>query len=156
MVANSLVARVFHALQRIRDRIWLHAVYVLGLVGGSLLLIGPLRVQGVAVAAVIATNVLVGLSFLALGGYRQGLGVRRIAGVMGRSYVFGAVVYLAYRLLSVDSLLAGWRETGAFWDAVLAGLGKAAFVFALYIGIHALYRRLGRPTRPSSPTAGGE
>ncbi len=151
MVANTLVSRMFHALQRIKDRIWLHAVYVLTLIGCNLALVGALQVKGIAVAATIAINLLLAVSFLTLGAYRQGLRVWRLAAVVGRAYGCGIVVYLGYRLVGLDDLLASWAPHATLAGSMLTGLVKAVFVFVLYVALYMLLRRRGgpRPTQAS-------
>lgn len=143
MVANSLVARVFHALQRLRDRVWLHVVYVLALVGFNFALAGPLRVRGVAVSAAVGINLLLVLSLGVLMRYRTGLRVRLLAGVMGRAYACGGGVYVIYRLSGLAGALATWGIATTVRGAILVAIIKATFVFSLYLALQKLVRRGG-------------
>lgn len=148
MVANTLVARVFHALQRIRDRVWLHTAYVLALVGCNLALADPLGVRGIAVSAGVGINLLLVLSLGVLVRYRTGLRVRLLAGVMGRAYVCGGIVYAVYRLSGLAGALGAWGIGATLRGAILIAIIKAAFVFLLYLTLLLLPRwgRRGRAT----------
>lgn len=152
MVANTLVARVFHVLQRIRDRIWLHVVYVLVLIGCNLALAESLRVRGIAISATIGINLLLALSLGVLVSYRTGLRVRLLAGVMGRAYVYGGIVYVVYRLSGLAGALASWGIRSSLHGAVLIGLIKAGFVFTLYLALLLLVPGRDGP-RPGQPAA---
>ncbi len=150
MVANSLVARIYHSLQRMRDRIWLGIQYVATIVACNLALVPVLRVQGIAVSATLAINLHLALSFFVLSRYRDGLRVRRFAAVMTRAYACGALVYGFYRLVgfrdAFGSHVAGTGVAAAAGVAVV----KALFVFAAYFGFHLAWGRLLRRARSAA------
>lgn len=141
MVSTTMMARVYHSMQRMRDRVWLNAQLVGTTVTLSWLLIGSLQVRGLGVASSLAFNAHLALSLLVLHRYRVGLQVVRFGAIILRAYAAALATYGTYvwsgfgrgmDALSADAPLAGQIGVGA---------GKAAFVFAVF----ALFYLLGRP-----------
>ncbi len=144
MVTNGLVARIYHSLQKLRDRIWLNAQYVATLVLCSFLLVGPLRVKGLAVAAAIAINLHLALSFYVLHRYRAGLRVGGLAAILLRNYLLAAVAFSVYVVSGFAGLLAGWEARGSLAGAVAVGAAKVAFIAVVFYAGYLAWRRYDR------------
>ena len=51
LVINGIVARIFHALRRVRERVWLNVQYILTNVVGNILLVRVLATKGLAISS---------------------------------------------------------------------------------------------------------
>lgn len=148
LVMTTYVARIFHSMQRMRDRIWLNAQLVLTTIGLSALLIGPLKVAGLGLAAVLATSLHVALSLLVLGAYRAGIRVGLFGRILLRDYLLAALVYGVYRFCGAQAALGGWDARTTFWGAILVAILKAVLVFVLYAAGYLAWQRLARRRSP--------
>lgn len=143
LIINGLVARIFHSLQLLRDKLWLSVQYLVTNVLFNWLLVGPLAVQGLALASSIAINLHLALSLWILHRRRRGLTTGAFTGIVAASYGLGAATLLAYRALPVDAWVAG-LQPGTFWGALVVCFVKAGVVGGIYGGVVVGWRRLGR------------
>jgi putative peptidoglycan lipid II flippase len=147
LVMNSLVSRIFHSLQRMRDKIWLNAQYVLTSLAFCFLLVPGLKVTGLAWAATIAINVHLVLSLWTLHRYRTGLRVGGIAALLARGYAVGALAYGVYRLTGFERLMDGWSlRTSTIGALVVAGF-RFAFIMAVFLAGYLAWRGAARRPR---------
>ena len=141
MIINSVVTRIFHSLQKMKAKMWLALQFLLTNVLGNILLIGSLKVMGLAVSSTIAINVHLWLSVWVLRRY-DGLGRGSILPVISRAYGLAVVVWLIYRFSGfgawADALFAGDPDLG---QALLTAAIRAAFVLGLYWILYAFARR---------------
>jgi peptidoglycan biosynthesis protein MviN/MurJ (putative lipid II flippase) len=142
MAVNRVIGRVFHALQRMRARMWLAVQYLATNTLGNWLLVDDLQVQGLAISSSVAITLHVALSLVILHRFRAGLAVPRITATVTRVYLLGGATLAAYHLLGVGGLLAG---LGSGQVAALgAGAAKAVFVFAVFGILYGLNHVLER------------
>ncbi len=142
LIINSLIARVFHSLQLLRDKVWLAVQYLATNVALNLVLVGALEVQGLALASTLAINLHLLLSLWILHRRRRGLATGRFARIVAVSYALGAGSMLVYAVLPVD-VWAAAIGPASFWGALLVALMKGAIVGAGYLVLYPLARRLG-------------
>jgi putative peptidoglycan lipid II flippase len=140
LIINLLIARIFHSLQLLRDKVWLSVQYLATNVALNLVLIGPLQVKGLALASTLAINLHLGLSLIILHRRRSGLETGRFIQIVALSYGLGGVAYLAFRLLPVDQWLVGLDPTD-FAGAILSGMARAAVIGAIYVVLLPISRR---------------
>ncbi|MEZ4389367.1 MAG: lipid II flippase MurJ [Candidatus Krumholzibacteriia bacterium] len=143
LIINGLVARIFHSLQLLRDKMWLSLQYLLTNVLFNALLIGPLAVQGLALASTIAINLHLGLSLWILHRRRSGLTTGRFSGIVAVSYALGAVTLLGYRLLPVEAWTAALRPE-TFGGALAVCAMKAGVIGGIYGPLAVVWRRASR------------
>lgn len=149
LVMNSLVSRIFHSLQRMRDKIWLNLQYVFTSLALCFLLVPGLKVIGLALAATAAINLHLVLSLWTLHRYRTGLRVGAIAGLLVRGYAVGAVAYGVYRLTGFERLMDGWGlRSSTIGALVVAGL-RFGFILAVFLAGYVAWRAVSRRRRPA-------
>lgn len=144
LVTASLVARIFHAMQKMRDRIWLNAQLVLTTICLSALLIKPMQVAGLGLAAMLSTSLHVALSLMVLGSYRARIRAGLFARILLRNHALAAAVYLIYRFSGFQAAMAAWPTRDTFWGACLVAVFKAAFVFVIFAAGYLALRGLDR------------
>jgi len=131
LIVNGVVTRTFHSLQKMRDRMWLAAQFLLTTVIGNLILVRHLGLVGLALSAVVAINLHVVLSFWFLYRYRIGLQVGRFVSIVVQAYLIGMLAAAVYWF----SGLRGWLD-GLFGDpTVLSDMITAAIRFSVVIAV---------------------
>jgi len=133
VIINSLVARIFFSLQKVRDRMWLAAQYLLTNALGNFLLVKSLKVMGLAISSSVAINIHLVLSLVILHNYRTGLNVPGFLTVIGRAYVQAGITYLVYRFSGFGGMLDGWDIGVTVPGAILVAAVRFFFIMAVYI-----------------------
>ncbi len=144
LIVNSLVSRIYHSLQRMRDKVWLNAQYLLTNVVGNILLIGSLQVRGLAISSTLAINIHLALGFLVLYRYRTGLAIGRFGTVVGRSYVLAVLTYLVYVFSGFGGLLDSWGIATSVPGALLVAAVRFFFVVGVYASLYFAWIRFSR------------
>jgi len=132
LVVNLIVSRVFHSLQRMKEKIWLGVQFLVMNVALNALLIGPLQVKGLALASTITIYCHLLLSFWVLRRYRLGLGARRWATVFLGHHALAGVAWLVYVASGFSGLMADWSIRGTTSGDLAIGLCKGLFIFIVY------------------------
>ena len=143
MIINGLIARVFHSLQLLRDKVWLALQYLATNAILNAALIGILQVKGLALASTLAINLHLLLSLWILERRRSGLEASQFTAVVARAYLVGVATALIYWALPVGAWLEPLQRVG-LWGAVAAGSGKVGVVVVVYGVLLASYRKLRR------------
>lgn len=130
--------RAFYALGKTVYPLIASACAVAANVAFDLILIGPLRVDGLALATSISGIVNALILFIALAG-RIGL-MREVAAIMGK-IVFGCAILYGV-VWGVKLGLAGWNLPGLVFTAIIAG----AAAYAFYVKISGLWKIATRLT----------
>ncbi|MCP4574621.1 MAG: hypothetical protein GY838_19910 [bacterium] len=144
MVINGVIGRIFHALQRMKDRVWLALQYLVTNTVGSLLLVHQMQLRGLAISAATAITVHVALSIFILHRYRTGMDLVAVARSIGRDYLLGALTLAGYHLVPKTSWLEPLLQYGpAGTFAVLAVKALLVFVLfgSLYFATNSIRRR---------------
>jgi len=141
LIINGLIARIFHSLQLLRDKVWLAVQYLVTNVVLNLLLIGPLAVQGLALASTLAINVHLGLSLWILHRRRSGLTTGAFTRVVAEGYALGTLTLLAYWALPVQDWVTVLQPE-TFWGALAVCFVKAAVIGGVYGPLVLVGRRL--------------
>lgn len=137
---NLIISRTFHSLQRMKEKIWLGVQYLVTNVVGNLLLIGPMKLTGLALASTITIYIHLLLSMWVLHRYRLGLGVAAWFGVFLKYHAIAAATYLVYALAGFGSLMEAWSIRGTTAGDLVICCCKAAFVCLVYGGLLYLWR----------------
>lgn len=144
LVLNAVVARVFHSLQLLRDKVWLSVQYLLTNALLNAALVGILQVRGLALASTAAIGTHLALSLWILHRRQTGLTTGRFAGIIGEAFVLGMAAYGVYWLLPVDEMVAR-MGVGTMWTSLLIGMGKGAVIavcyLVLWLGLRWWHRR---------------
>ena len=140
LIINLLVARIFHSLQLLRDKMWLAVQYLVTNFVFNWLLVGPMQVKGLALASSIAINLHLALSLWILHRRRSGLTTGRFAGIAVTSYALGALTWLVYWLLPVDAWLSPLGVDSLAGALAACGL-KAAVIAGIYWPLLLIWRR---------------
>lgn len=143
-IINAMVARVYHSLQRLRDRIWLNAQYLATILIGNLVLIGPLQVKGLALSATLAINLHLLLSFWLLSRGTPGLQVGKFVAVVARAYALAGMAVLVYYLTGFARLLDSWSVRHTSGGAVLVGTSRVAFICLAFAAGYLAWRAWAR------------
>lgn len=141
MVLVTLVARISHALQKFRDRMWLCGQILLTNGIGNFLLVKHYQINGLAISSVLAFNLHLALSFWVLYRYRSGLRIGEMVRVVTHAYVLGLAVYLVYRLAGLEAVLDTWALASPFWGALAVIAGKFVIVLVLFTAGYLAWRR---------------
>ena len=143
LIINGLVARIFHSMQLLRDKMWLSVQYLGTNFLLNLMLVGLLAVRGLALASTLAINLHLLISLWILHRRGGGLTTGRFAWIVVRSYVLGALALMAYWFLPVEAWVAPLRL-----DTLLGALGaggvKAGVLGGAYVVILLGWRRASR------------
>jgi putative peptidoglycan lipid II flippase len=132
MIINTLVARIYHSLQRMRDRPWLNAQFVITGVICSILLVKGYGVVGLAWSSTIAIATHVVLSLGVLHRYRTGLEVGGFWRVIARAHVLAGATWLLYLLTGFARLVDALPFRGSTGGALVCGALRCAFVMGVY------------------------
>ena len=141
LIVNLIVSRVFHSLQRMKEKIWLGVQFLVMNVALNALLIGPLKVTGLALASTITIYCHLLLSFWVLQRYRLGLGVGRWVSVFLGHHVIAGATCLVYVASGFSGLMANWSIRGTTSGDLAIGLCKGLFVCIAYGIIYFSWRR---------------
>jgi putative peptidoglycan lipid II flippase len=133
LILNLPVTRIFHALQRMRDKVWLAFQFLATNAIGNMLLIGMYKVAGLAMSSSIAVTLHLFLSLIVLSRYKTGLAIGRLSVIIIRSYIFAFLTWLVFRFcgysLYVGNIFSGETVVGAIQIAV----AKTVFVFVVFL-----------------------
>lgn len=133
MAINGLISRVFHSLQKIREKIWLAVQYLISNIIGNYLLVKSLGTVGLAISSTVAINLHLFLSFLVLFNYRNGLKIGPYFYITIRAYFMGAIcIGLAY-YFNIDARL--WGLVGGehtLFNSMVVAAAKAVFTLGLF------------------------
>jgi putative peptidoglycan lipid II flippase len=140
MIINGLVARIFHSLQLLRDKVWLALQYLLTNALLNFALIGVLQVQGLALASTLAINLHLLLSLWILHRRHSGLATGPFAAIVGRAYGLGLGAAAIAWLLPLSGVGSGLGLEGLL-APLLDGCLKVVVVIAAYGALFALWRR---------------
>jgi putative peptidoglycan lipid II flippase len=146
LIINTLVARIFHSLQLLRDKVWLAVQYLATNALLNFLLIGPLQVRGLALASTLAINLHLVLSLWILHRRRSGLATAPLLAIVGRSYLLGIGAALIYWLLPLQNLPSAAAATPLLTVVGVGGL-KAAVVVGVYGVLLGCWRSLRAVTK---------
>jgi len=144
LVVNLIVSRVFHSLQRMKEKIWLGVQFLVMNVALNALLIGPLKVTGLALASTITIYCHLLLSFWVLKRYRLGLGVGKWVAVFLGHHVIAGATCLIYVTSGFPGLMASWSIRGTTSGDLVIGLCKGIFVCITYGIIYFGWRRYSK------------
>ena len=147
LIINLIISRVFHSLQRMREKIWLGVQFLVMNVVLNALLIGPLKVMGLALASTITIYCHLFLSLWVLRRYRLGLGVDRWTSVIMGHHVIAGATYLAYVATGFSRLMSNWPIHGSTSGDLVVGLCKGSFVCIVYGVVHLGWRRVSTRRR---------
>lgn len=146
LIINTLVARIFHSLQLLRDKVWLAVQYLATNALLNFLLIGPLQVRGLALASTLAINLHLLLSLWILHRRRSGLATAPLLAIVGRSYLLAIGAALIYWLLPLQNLPSAVAATPLLTVVGVGGL-KAAVVVGVYGVLLGCWRSLRAVTK---------
>jgi len=132
LLLNLVIARVYHSLGKLRVKIWLAVQYIVTNVVGNILLIGPLKVTGLAVSSSLAINLHLGLSLFILFRYRLGLRVGSISMVLIRHYLYGVLTWVTYWLIGVNGFFDHLVQAEGWFVYVGIGAARGLSVLIIY------------------------
>ena len=141
LIANNILSRIFHSLQRMHEKILLALQYLVTNVVGNLLLVDRFGVTGLAVATVVTITIHLYLSFWVLHRYRIGLDARRLAVITTRHYAIMGATAALFLLLGLDELCNGVADRGTTPGALAVGVLKGTVVLALYFVLFTVQHR---------------
>jgi len=139
MIINLVVARTFHSLQLLREKVWLALQYLATNALLNFALIGVLQVKGLALATTVSINLHLLLSLWILHRRRSGLATAPLLAIVGRAYLMGGIAAAAVWLLPLQGVTDALRAAGLF-GVVGAGALKVALVFGVYAALFGLWR----------------
>ena len=142
LIINAVVARIFHSLQLLRDKVWLALQYLVTNLALNALLVSPLQVRGLALASSLAIITHLGCSLWLLHHRRSGLDSGRFLRVVGGAYAAGIVAIVGSWLL-VNRLGIDGAARGSVGESLGAGSLKVVSVVAIYLVVIVVGRRLG-------------
>ncbi|HPG27382.1 MAG TPA: lipid II flippase MurJ, partial [Myxococcota bacterium] len=151
LIINGIVTKIFHSLQRLKEKIWLAVQYIVTNIIGNMLLVGSLKVTGLAISSTVAINLHLLLSLWVLYTFRSGVVVRPLLATLTRSYTIALITWF---LMSGGHIGRGIAEmvpfpglVGTFVIAALKFGATAAIYVALAMGwrrLRGLLRRAGQ------------
>ena len=137
LVINGVVTKIFQSLQRLREKIFLALQYTLTNVAGNIILVKTLGIMGLAISSTVAVNLHLLLSLIVLSFFRNGLGVKRYAVIIGRSYLMALIAWGIFSLCGIDQWVTHWLQGESILWTLLLAVSKFAALIALY-GIQVL------------------
>jgi len=146
LVINGLVARVFHSLQLLRDKVWLSVQYLATNALLNAALIGPLKVRGLALASTVAIVVHLALSLYLLHRRHTGLATGQFTRIVSEAFLIGGLTMGVYWLLPVAETLARFTDP-SIWTALGLGIAKGAVVAVIYVVFWFILWAIGRSRR---------
>jgi len=132
LITNNIVTRIFHSMQRMREKIYLAIQYLATNVIGNMILIGHLGVPGLAISTVVTVNIHLFLSFWVLHRYGMGFEIRKFVTIILHHYIIAAIVVGAYFLFDVAGQVGQMIDTTSLLGAFGIASLKAMFVLVLY------------------------
>ena len=133
LVINLLVARIFHSIQKLREKIWLAVQFLVTNVLGNILLVKSLGTVGLAISSTAAINIHLFLSFVVLARYHHGFRIKTYVAIIFRAYSMAAVALVVATYSGVDNwLLELVGEMPQLLSSLFVAIGKSLFVFSLY------------------------
>jgi putative peptidoglycan lipid II flippase len=139
MIINLVVARTFHSLQLLREKVWLALQYLATNALLNFALIGVLQVKGLALATTVSINLHLLLSLWILHRRRSGLATAPLLAIVGRAYLMGGIAAAAVWLLPLQGVTDALRGAGLL-GVMGAGALKVALVFGVYAALFGLWR----------------
>jgi putative peptidoglycan lipid II flippase len=137
LVINGIITKIFQSMQRLKAKVMLAFQYLVTNIIGNILLVGSLKVVGLAISSSIAINLHLLLSIIVLRFFQDRLRMGRFASIIGRAYVMAAVSWLIYWASGAEEWLEGVVTGRGVGDALILALAKFAIIVALY-GIQVL------------------
>jgi len=145
LVINGVISRIFHSLQRLRDKMWLAGQFLVTNAVGNILLVKPLGIVGLAISSTLAINLHLALSLWILHRYGVGLRVGRFLAVISTAYGIGIVTIVIYRFGGVKHWLDGLVSEPSLWGDIFTASARFAFVLAVctagFVSVWYLQRR---------------
>jgi len=142
LITNNILTRIFHSLQRMREKILLALQYLVTNVIGNLILVHRFGVAGLATATVITINLHLFLSFWVLQRYRMGLDARGLAVIVFRHYLIAAATAAGFILLGGAALAERTADPSTLPGAIVVGTVKGLLILGGYFLLFALQDRL--------------
>lgn len=142
LITNNILTRIFHSLQRMREKILLALQYLATNVIGNLLLVDRFGVAGLAAATVFTINLHLFLSLWVLQRYSMGLDARGLAFIVMRHYVIAGATTAVFLLLGLHRAVEGLADAATLPGALLVGTVKGLVVLAIYFLFFAAMNRL--------------
>ncbi|MBK7047002.1 MAG: hypothetical protein IPH48_10920 [bacterium] len=132
LLINLVVARVFHAMKKLGDKVWLALQYLLTSILGNFLLVGPLQLTGLAISSSLAINIHLALSVFVLSRYRVGLAVGQVSRSIITYYAIGAVTWAIFEFSGIDRRLASHDTPLDTLDVAAIGAVRGLLVLVIY------------------------
>jgi len=142
VIINAIVGRIYHSLQRLRDRMWLAAQFLLTNALGNFLLVKSLQVVGLAISSTVAVNLHLILGLVVLQRYRIGLAAGSFLAIVVRAYVLTTITFLVYWLSGFGTLMSEWEIGVTLYGAVLVAACRFCFIIAVYVAGLLIWRWL--------------
>jgi putative peptidoglycan lipid II flippase len=142
LILNLPVTRIFHTLQRMRDKVWLAFQFLATNAIGNMLLIGSYKVVGLAMSSSMAVTLHIALSLIVLSKYKTGLDIGRISMIIVRSYIFAILTWLVYSFSGYADYIGKFTVSGGIGIPILVAFAKALFVFFVFLFISFAWSRL--------------
>lgn len=155
MILTTLVARIYHSLQRMRDRLWQNAQFVATGILCSILLVKGFGVVGLAWSSTIAFNTHLALSLWMLHRYRTGLDVGSFWRVIARAHVLAGATWLLYLLTGFGRLVDALPFRGPTFGAMACGALRCGFVMIVYFAGYRAWWAWDRRVASRAVTPGG-
>ena len=124
-----------------KEKIWLGVQFLVMNVALNALLIGPLKVMGLALASTITIYCHLLLSFWVLHRYRLGLRVEEWMAVFLRNHVIAGATFLIYVATGFPRLMSSWSIRGTTSGDLVIGICKGMFVCIVYGIMYLGWRR---------------
>lgn len=147
LIVNGIVTKIFHSLQRLKEKIYLALQYIITNIIGNMLLVGSLKVTGLAISSTVAINLHLLLSLGVLYSFKSGVLIRPLLATLLRSYTFAFVTWLVMSRGGLSRLLVDLVPlTGLIGTFATATLKFGATVL-VYVSLALAWRRFGAPLR---------
>jgi len=144
IIFNSIVARIFHSLQRMRERVWLVVQYLVTNLIGNVILVNMLQVRGLAISSSVAINIHLALSFWVLSRYNTDLAIGQFVRIVGRVYLLGLLTYLLYLLSGLGGLFDSMEIRTTLFGALFVGGMRIMAVCGIFTVLYLTSGRLVR------------
>jgi len=139
-VLNGIVARIFHSLQKMRERIWLTIQYLATNVIGNIILVKLLATVGLALSSTMAINLHLFISILWIKYFRIGLNPGQYLKTIGLAYGMGAIALGIFSLVKAEATLGAFWGSGNIIESIVLGTAKGLLVMAIYFGQLAIFK----------------
>ena len=142
MVLNNFISRIFHALQRMRDKIWLTLQFLITKGGLNFLLVGAWDLKGLAMATTVAINTHLFLSLWVLHRFQDGLRSRTLTMIILRDYALVGATWVFYRFSGVAARIDAWSATSGKLESFLVACVRGGLVLVVFIVLYAGWSRV--------------